>query len=203
MKFYQNGLIVQDLDRKIDTRQDRSYSGIAAYMTEPLYLLKEKDEIAKQLSQNIFLLTNDHYRIDENGIEHYTLEVISKYDLSVQYIRHCQHLNLPFRLLFVESTFDDSIWEGPLFPMKFLGYEMGSSEIVDPTMIFEIANCVCPEFERFQSKINKNGLFDDYETINEYYNIRNKLLSEGEELENDNPYYIMKVSEVDSKDLQL
>ena len=203
MILNKNGLIIQDLERKLETHQNKPYWGIAAYKTEPLYPWQDIDEVSRHLSKSIFSLVNNHYNVDENGREHYTLDVIPTYDLSSRYIKHCQYLELPIRLLFVESTFYDPIWEGPLFPMNFLGYEMGSSEIGDPTMIYEIANCVHPEFQKFQNKINQNGLFDDFETISEYVDIRNRLLSEGIDIENDNPFYIMKISEININNFHL
>ena len=199
MILHKNGLIVQDLRNKIDTRQDMPYCGIASYMGEPLYLLK--DEISKELSKTISSLVSYLYWVDQNGTLCDLLEVIPKYDLAIKYIKHCREdFDIPIRLLFVESECPMPTWEGPLFPMTCLGYEMGSSEIDDPTMIYEIANCVHPEFERFQNRLNNNGIFDDYETISEYMSIRKKLLLEGVDIENDNTYYIMKISEIDTND---
>jgi len=196
--MYKNGVIIHDISQSEYTAKNITYNGIVRYRKNVIgsYL----DVISLGIDEEIAELIINWY-VDENDITHYYLDVIPTYDLLKRSVNHYLHFNIPIRILFIESEFDKPEWVGYIPKMKFIGYELGSSEITDPTMIYEIEHCVHPEFEKFANKLNENGLFNEYETISEYENIRNRLLSEGVDIENENPYYIMRISEINISDI--
>jgi len=201
--MYKNGVIIQDTSQNESqlfyTIKNKNYNGICRYPYD--VICSNLDTVSLGLNEEISEL-NINWYVDENNTTHYYLDVIPTYDLFMRSVKHYLQLNIPIRILFIESEFDKPEWVGSVPKMNFLGYEYGSCEISrDPTMVYELENNIHPKFKNITKKLNKYFLFENYENILEYVKIRNDLISEGFGLENENPYYIMRISEININDI--
>ena len=191
MNFYQNGIIIQDLQKPTKYADKFKYVGVNAFHQYPLCGIN--DDECKELTKNLFSVK------DKDGF-YYEINFITDFDFAQRYINVCWKYNLPIRVLFIESTYFSEIWKGTIPVKTFLGFEY--CEIPFDSQVITDLNC----FDLFQksiTKLNSNGLFENTDDVLEFQNeydiaLQNNLIGDG-----DMDTFICKVYEVDQEVFKL
>lgn len=191
MKFHPNGFVIQNKDlplKSIQLKNIKNYSGIIAFLDSPLLTYRNDPKYTALQDEAMFGVT------DDGDLKE--LSFISNSNLLKRYLDKCIELNIPLRILFAESDYSDEIWNEPLPPMKFIGYEY----LECPFDIFLIS--VFDYYEYFQKhwkKLNEYGLFQTLEDVLAFKEDFDKALGNEvpcEEDDKDMKTYIFRISEV-------
>ena len=122
-----------------------------------------------------------------------SLEFKSNTDLDQRYTRKCAEMGVPIRSLFIESNYDMEIWQEPLPPMRFLGYEYSPMPL-DVQIISDME--WYKPFEKYRLQLNKHGLFPSYECAVEFAKEYQSIAAIGEVGDELEDAIIFRVSEV-------
>lgn len=114
MKFYPNGIIIQETSRSTDYITKINYHGANAYYSDPL--LGIGNDVCRKISDEASFIRHADGSCTPK-------EFISDIDLASRYITQCRDMNINIRVLFVESEYCEEIWNAPLPKSSFLGYE--------------------------------------------------------------------------------
>lgn len=164
--MYPNGILVQAMNDKTNYIKNFPYDGINAYHSFPL--IGHTDYESRELT-TLQLFSNTEYKV------RFVNDFITDLSLFQRYTRKCVQLQIAFRTLFIESDYNDEIWDGPLPYGKLLGYEYCPIPI-DEQIITDMD--WYRGFSKYWSKLNQYGLFDTYERaasfVEEYMRIYSK-----------------------------
>jgi len=182
MKYYNNGWLVQDVDSPLISIKNFKYIGINAFDSYPL--LHEHDKECKMLSDEQM-----YKRIGSNQFQ--ILEFIGNSDLLHKYINMCNTKKINYRVLFIQSNYDEEISpEENLDNLDFLGFEYCCIPI-DEQIITDLDWCL--QLKKFYSKLNINGLFENYEDALEFKTEYDNLFHQGIIGDGDFDGFVMKV----------
>ena len=185
----QNGIIIQSLKNKTNIVRSFVYDGIYAYHLYPLCWSSDKECIA--------LTKQQQSKEVETGF-YVSLDFISNVNLYKQYTKKCAEMGIPIRSLFIESDYDMEIWQEPLPPMRFLGYEYSPMPL-DVQIISDIE--WHKPFETYRQLLNEHGLFSSYEHAVEFAKVYQSVAAMGEVGDGLEDAYICRVSEVESSNM--
>lgn len=164
----QNGIVIQSLDHKTNIVRSFVYDGIYAYHLYPLCWSSDKDCIA--------LTRQQQSKEFEPGL-YISLEFISDADLYRRYTGKCAEMGIPIRSLFIESDYAMEIWQAPLPPMRFLGYEY--SPLPLDVQIISDMEWYKP-FEKYRTQLNEHGLFPSYACAAEFAKMYQSIAATGD-----------------------
>ena len=186
-----NGILVQDISKEMTPFlikgtfkfSNHIYSGVARYKHFPLSV--RLDATSKNLTER---MAENVYKDIGKEEQSLPLWVITDMKLYGEYIKHCEHLNIQTRSLFVESTRYEPHWAGETPNVHLLGYE-----IVNPNLCVQDICRLLNEtrYKGFAKLLNKDGLFPDYETANSFYN---EFVRNDSYVAEDNDILIAKIS---------
>ena len=185
--FFSNGAIVQQLNMPTDYISSScvNYLGINAFYQHPL--CGESDSEARLLSEEVLFIKTD----DELFLP---LEFISNSDLLYRYVLACVRLNIPIRVLFIESTYPFEKWKETLPSMRFIGYEY--CEIPFDSQIITDLDWYEP-FKKFHNILNEYGLFATLEDALRFKSEYDYEFDKGHIGDGEMSTYVCKVYEVD------
>jgi hypothetical protein len=183
MKLNANGIIIQRLNNPTHFVTKFPYNGIHAYYQDAL--LGIKDEKCIELCKKTFSKECD------DGLCQ-ILEFISDINLAKEYALECKNHGIPTRILFIESTYSDEIWQSELPQLKFLGYEY--SPIPWDDQVVTDFNWYNP-LHQFIPKLNCNGLFNSIEEVAAFKKVYDVAVNNGDIGDNVEAY-ICRVSEL-------
>ncbi len=98
----------------------------------------------------------------------------------------------------IASDYDMEIWQEPLPPMRFLGYEYSPMPL-DVQIISDIE--WHKPFETYRQLLNEHGLFSSYEHAVEFAKVYQSVAAMGEVGDGLEDAYICRVSEVESSNM--
>jgi len=179
-----NGILIQGLHQKNDIVNNFQYWGMNAYYQFPL--LGIADSECRKLS-------DEQLHTQIAGKRHLCLEFISSFELYERYIKKCHQLQIEIRVLFIESSYQNEIWNGPQLPMEFLGYEYCPIPIDD--QIITDMNWYKP-FSKYWRRLNQYGLFSSFEDVNEFVMNYTREFEAGNVGDGEADNYICRVSQI-------
>jgi len=168
--MYANGIYIQDMSvENIDFLEkgrfalvDKVYCGAARYGKFPLAHIKDEidNALCDRMAQGVYKDT----KRENNFIP---LWVISDEQLYRDYMKRCNELDIKTRVCFIESTRCEPCWVGATPDLQTLGYEVVNPNLSEEGICWYLNQA---EYKRFAKKLNKHGLFDDFETAEAFYN---------------------------------
>lgn len=169
--WYPNGFIVQELKANKFNQVLKGYNGLGRYTSWPLE--HEFDAEAESISDFINYIWFFSYRI----------AVISEYGYCKEYVLECKKRKMNTRVLFIESSCDNPICDIMPKEKTFLGYDLifshePYSELYDDIILDDIQ-----ELGFYKQYLNENGLISDEEIFKSYMAERERLYSEGVDIE--------------------
>lgn len=172
--LYNNGYIIKDLIDNEDLEISHSvYRGLQSFHGWPLN--KENDNISKKLTSTVM----DYFEKKNNYIE-----ILQEMKLLTDYAEHCKKLGVKIIIMKIMSESDRLIAEKDLREIEFLGYDcMAAYDVSYLTEIHIKEGGIFEEYENMRTKLNANGLFNNYEDVEEFIEKRNSLLKSGVNLE--------------------
>ena len=172
--LYNNGYIIKDLIDNEDLEIPHSvYRGLQSFHSWPLN--KENDDISKKLTDTVM----DYFEKKNS----YT-EIIQGTKLLTDYANHCKKLGIKIIIMKIMSESDKLMAEKDLYETEFLGYDcMAACDVSYLAEIHMKEGGTFEEYEGIRTKLNANGLFDNYENVEEFIEKRNSLLKRGINLE--------------------
>ena len=189
----QNGFLVQHLndcphgvENKIHTCE---YNGLSARNSNPLSMFsdRESQELSKEAEWRV--ISEHKYALKE---------FISDPDILIRYIKTCQKRNIPIRLLFVESDYNEEVWRGPEIPKRFLGYEYNTIPIDNQIITdFSWYRPLSP----FIKHVNPWGLFSSLDDVMRFKNAYDSAFENGEIGDGDMETHIFCLFDVQLDDL--
>ena len=185
MKFYSNGIYIQDLslERVPYACKNFTYRGLAAHYAFPLSRLR-----GNEWELNVYLLSKN---VRQNKHGFFLLPTL---DIAKEYTAYCKELRIPIRCLLVESAFSEPQWINADISTSVLGYECAYNDFSDPEFCWYLDNDTA--FSGEQSRLNDNGLFNTWEEAGAF---REKIYTVHPEEEEECPFantYVVRVSEV-------
>ena len=167
MELFENGFLVQDLDAPFYTPRKFPYQGLLAYDLFPLIHFSDRE--SRELTRKQSGLRRD------DGLWELR-ELISDPELLRQYVSECRRKGLRIRLLFLEGTYRDEIWNGGTVSKSTLGYEY-SPVPFDEQIISDLD--WFPGLADVLPKLNRFGLFERLEDAQAFVERYDKLLLTG------------------------
>lgn len=164
------------------------YCGLSARNADPLSALPDRE--SQKLSKEASWCAISEHMVTP-------LEFISESSLLLRYIAACQSRNIPIRLLFVESDYEQEVWTAPIPPKKLLGYEYNTIPI-DNQIITDLS--WYDPFSDFLKRINSYGLFRSMEEVLLFKNAYDQAFARGEIGDGDMETHIFRLSEVQVND---
>lgn len=172
--LYNNGYIIKDLIDNEDLEILHSdYRGLQSFHSWPLN--KEKDDISKKLTSAVM----DYFEKRNKFVE-----ILQGTKLLTDYADHCQELGIKIIIMKIMSERGKLLAEKDLRETEFLGYDcMAACDVSYLAEIHMKEGGIFEEYENMRAKLNKNGLFDNFEDVEEFIEKRNSLLKRGVNLE--------------------
>lgn len=189
MNYKNNGFLIQQRNRRNifveKYMQTAKYHGVHEFITFPLSCF-DKDPQCRKLNEK-----QTSKKISED--EFLILEFMSDVALLQEYLQKMRELDLPCRLLYVESQYDMETCEFVPENKTFLGYEVCEIPF-DPWTLLDLFSRT--QFKRHHDKLNENGLFSCENDAIEFMEEYKDLLSKGLVGDGDVDLYICRVYEV-------
>lgn len=182
--FYDNGIIIQQLDNPMNFRFSFEYQGVNAYHQYPLCGITDKECI--ELTKEVFS------KKTEDGMYEQT-EFISSMDLFKRYTDACKKQKIPIRALYIKSNYPFEIWTEQRLPMKFLGYEY--LEIPFDLQIITDLD-LNSKFTAFKKRLNEFGVFNTLPDVLTFKAEYDKKYLEGKVGDGDYDAYICCIYEI-------
>ena len=187
-----NGFLIQDLTIEDPTIKQllpqANYRGVHRYAQDPLTdQTLCRDPAVRNLRDRRFS------RPAGEGYW-YVNEFVSDPDLLKEYLAGCQAYDRPYRLLFICSDYADEVWNAPLPPMTFLGYECCEIPF-DACCIYDLLEDD-RYFSEHRQKLNEYGLFSDEAACRAFRDEYDRLLSEDKVGDGEADLYVCAVYEV-------
>lgn len=191
--IFQNGFLVQGpyeiphiMEEIINTC---GYLGLSARHSDPLMALPDRE--SRELSKEAT------WREVSPGM-YQMLEFISDPKILLRYLRACREREIPIRLLFAESNYDQEVWTGPDIPKQCIGFEY-SPVPIDNQIIGDL--CCCDFLAPFRKQLNSYGLFFTQEEATRFKNAYDRAFAVGEIGDGDMETHIFCLYEVDPEDV--
>lgn len=184
-----NGFIIQDASTIMYRPNNFKYFGINAFPSFPLTCFT--DELSRSLSKK-----QQSRRCSDGKYER--LEFISDPILLEQYLSVCQSKNIPVRVLFVESRYEQELWIDSTPDRVILGFEYCPLP-VDEQIISDVD--WYPPLKNFWTNLNSYGLFSSYQDAQLFQNSYDKYVSTDQIGDGIERAYIMRISVVSQNSL--
>jgi len=193
-RIFCNGFLIQSQLKKI-IFGDSSYQGLALRESWPLS--NEFDEYSIELSSKLSIFFDGWYE-DKKTFE---LWVCPDVDLICEYINHCNSLNLKIKAYIVSSLRKSPVVDVDKFnnlriEKKTIGFDYVSTSFDYSSIHDELFVNVPNRLEDFANSLNSNGLFETFDDITSYVNLRNMLIKSGLDLENGSQMCCVKIDEL-------
>lgn len=152
MEYFCNGIIVYDvnqvngfIERYIPHAQ---YNGVHKFRAFP-FSSTDKDPECRELHKRQF-----SKQVGEDAFE--TMYFITEIGLLKDYLKKMRSLNMSYRLLYLESSYQDELCEFTISNKNFLGFEVCEIPF-DPWSILDLF--AREQFKKHRDKLNIYGLF--------------------------------------------
>lgn len=165
------------------------YLGLSARHSDPLMDLPDRE--SRELSREAT------WREVSPGM-YQMLEFISDPDILLRYLKVCREREIPIRLLFAQSDYDQEVWTGPDIPKQCIGFEYSPIPI-DNQIIGDLC-CVVP-LAPFLKRLNSYGLFFTQEEAAAFKDAYDRAFAAGEIGDGDMETHIFCLYEVDPEDV--
>lgn len=191
-KFYKNGFIIKSYNERFDEYAEGwidGYFGIGRFETWPL------EAKTDNVSEDLFAEALHRWF----GYQDKRLWVVPDLDYLQRYKAHCNTLNIDVFCLQIESatSFITSSCELPV--EKVLGYDYADADMQTSCFnddIFMIDPYIRKSFQNVINQRNNYGLANSVDVLEEYWDIRNKLISENYDMEEYFAPTIVRISKV-------
>ena len=190
--IFQNGFLVQGLYEIPSVMEDIinacGYLGLSARHSDPLMDLTDRESRELSREATWFEVSPGMYQM---------LEFISDPDILLRYLKACREREIPIRLLFAESDYDQEVWTGPDVPKRCIGFEYSPVPIDNQI----IGDLYCCEFlAPFLKRLNSYGLFFTQEEAAAFKNAYDWAFAAGIIGDGDMEAHIFCLYEVDPED---
>ena len=175
--LYLNGFVVKSYEEEQYPQQQYHYRGIGRYRSWPLEHLKDDQsrEISRFAYETWFAYSDDRF------------EVIPSRAFIKRYVEHCNTLGIQTFIIQIESTCDilQTTERGVL--VETLGFDYAGGDLQSSCLYYDMIDYKEIKsyalFDTVKRKLNRNGLLNTIKEMYEYLEIREKLMEQGYEFE--------------------
>lgn len=184
--FYKNGILIQEVSPQMERYHCENFhnAGASAYYAFPLTGRTDRKSLTlkRRLAQGDKLI-----------------ELIDNLELAREYVAYCTQLQIPIRVLFIETAHSDILWKDGDLPMTLLGYECAYMDMSDPEYCWFLDQDHA--FAQFLHQLNKNGLFETEQMASAYREEIYRVYPDEEEECAYQDGFVARISEIQLNDL--
>ena len=200
MKLYNNGILIQDTMRssammrvynEINPIGLNKYNGVHKHIIAPFHCYNT-DSSFDIINREIMFSKPDNDGLSQK------YEFIHNSTLTRRYIALCHEHGIIMRYLFIQSEYNNEIWDSAVPDGEFLGYEV--CEI--PLDFYTYSDIFCnARYNNYIQILNKNGLFSSENDAADFKRKYERDLVAGIVGDGDVNLYVCKLYEVSEEEL--